>query len=64
MNKKATQNEYHELKGQMISRGTNIARWARKHSYPLTTVYLAASGQRAGIKSTKIRRELEKFVNA
>lgn len=43
-------------------RGTNLKRWAEQHNYPLTTVYLAARGDRAGIRSVEIRNQLLAYV--
>lgn len=51
--------EYAALRAALIGQGTNLARWARKNRYPLTTVYLAARGLRSGIRATAIRKHLE-----
>jgi hypothetical protein len=50
---------YSLLRARMIGHGTTLSRWARKKGYPITTVYGAARGERAGIQATRIRRQLE-----
>ena len=55
--------KYQRLKEGLIQRGTNVVRWAAANGYPVTTVYGAARGLRAGIKAVKIRRALEAFLN-
>jgi hypothetical protein len=55
---------YRKLRAQLIARGTNLRRWATDHGYPVTTVYDAARGTRAGIRCVQIRRELEEFAYA
>jgi hypothetical protein len=66
VNKKngAKPDPYHALRARLIERGTNLWRWAELRGYPYTTVVGAARGDRAGIKSVKILRELEEFTNA
>jgi hypothetical protein len=51
--------KYRELKATLISRGYTLRSWALAHGYKPTTVYGAASGVRAGIKSIRIRKQLE-----
>lgn len=60
--KKANKN-YKRLGTQLVQRGTNFRRWAMDKNYPVTTVYGAARGERSGIVATKIKRELEAFIN-
>lgn len=53
---------YCGLRAELLDMGTNLKRWAEERAYPLTTVYQAASGDRAGIRATKIRKELLEYV--
>jgi hypothetical protein len=46
----------------MIEKGTNLRLWAQAMGYPESTVYAAARGARAGIKSVKIQKELTEYV--
>ncbi len=55
---------YRRLRVRLLQRGTNLRQWAARRGYPVTTVYDAARGTRAGIKSVKIARELEEFAHA
>lgn len=57
-----TSKKYDALKASLIKKGTNLKRWAEKNNYPLTTVYLAASGKRAGVKSMAILEKLHTYV--
>ena len=54
---------YQLLRSRLILKGTNLRRWASQRGYPLTTVYDAAMGRRAGIKAIQIKTELEAFAN-
>ncbi|HYE33526.1 MAG TPA: hypothetical protein VEH27_19045 [Methylomirabilota bacterium] len=62
MPKKVNQ-KYQNLRAKLLKRGTNLSRWAASHGYPITTVYGAARGERAGIKATEIRLKLETLAN-
>lgn len=55
---------YQHLRAALIGKGDNLSVWARRRGYPLTTVYLAARGERSGIKATRIKRELEDYAYA
>lgn len=57
-------NPYKSIRIGLIEKGTNFWRWAAQKEYPYTTVISAAKGERSGIVSVKIKRELEEFVNA
>lgn len=54
--------KYDSLRATLIGKGTNLRRWAADRGYPATTVYGAARGLRGGIRSVRIRRELEEFA--
>jgi hypothetical protein len=58
----STSKKYRALKASLISKGTNLKRWAEDNQYPLTTVYLAASGKRAGVKSITILEKLHRYA--
>lgn len=53
---------YHAIRGGLITRGTTLAAWARKHRIPLRTAYNAAQGIRNGTATAKVRRQLEEAV--
>lgn len=58
MSRKANK-KYIEIRKGLISQGTNLRKWALTHGHPVSTVYSAARGERAGIEAMKIVRELE-----
>lgn len=60
----AVNNKYRRLRSQLISKGTNLRRWAQENNFPITTVYGAARGQRAGIEAIKIKKLLEAYANS
>lgn len=47
----------------LLKRGYNIKRWAEQNGYPMSSVYDALRGSRMGVKSAKIVREVEVFIN-
>lgn len=55
---------YRRLRSRLIARGWNLKRFAEDRGIPLSTVYCAATGTRAGVDSVKILRDLEKLANA
>lgn len=61
---KALPLSYNDLRSALIARGMYLTTWAVKRGYPYTTVVSAAKGERKGVKSSKIRRELEETANA
>lgn len=61
---KNSNDKYRRLRVKLLNRGTNLRQWAALHGYPVTTVYDAARGARAGVKSVKIARELEEYAYA
>lgn len=54
--------KYVKLRSRLIEQGLTLRRFAIDRSYPLGTVYDAASGRRAGIVATKIKKELEEIA--
>lgn len=50
---------YETLASRLKDRGTNFRRFAIARGYAFQTVYSAARGERDGIVTRKIRRELE-----
>lgn len=54
--------KYRELRATLIGRGKSLRLWAVENGYPISTVYDAARGTRAGVESVRIRRKLEEFV--
>lgn len=63
MPKKVNRN-YQQLRARLIHKGTNLSRWAKSHGYPSTTVYLAARGERGGVRAVHIKKELEEYASA
>lgn len=53
---------YQELRWRLLRRGFSLRGWALKQGYPVTTVYSAARGERIGVRSMRIARELEAFI--
>jgi hypothetical protein len=49
-----------ELRVALLRRGDHLRGWARRHQYPLTTVYYALHGIRHGAKSQRILRQLRR----
>ena len=62
MSNKAKRN-YTRLRARLIAQGTNLKRFAELRGYPMTTVYGAARGDRAGVEAVRILRELQEFPN-
>ena len=60
--KKATAN-YKQLRARLIQSGTTLRRFALDRGYKPATVYNAAKGERSGVITTKIHRELEELTN-
>lgn len=56
-------NQYHDLRAALLRAGWTLRSWALAQGYAVQTVYGAAKGTRAGVKSTKIRTELERITN-
>jgi hypothetical protein len=56
--------KYNRLRAGLIRRGHTIASWARLTGYRVSSVYDAAKGNRAGVKSVRIQKQLEDFINA
>lgn len=54
--------KYRQLRSRLIRRGTNPRRWALANGVPVTTVYAALRGDRAGVKATAIRARIEEFL--
>lgn len=54
--------DYTLIRVGLINRGFTLASWARTKGYPVPTVYDAARGKRRGIKSTRIRKQLQAFI--
>jgi hypothetical protein len=50
---------YETLRARLVERGHTLRAFALEKRYPLQTVYSAAKRQRHGVKSKRIRRELE-----
>ncbi len=46
----------------MIRRGTNPRRWALANCLPPSSVYGALRGERAGVESVKITKQLDEFL--
>lgn len=57
-------NEYRKLRAAVIRRGSNLRRWAIAEGVPVSTVYEAARGTRAGVEAIRIRTKLEEFAYA
>lgn len=55
---------YKALRARLIEKGMTLRSFAAAHGLPYPTVYCAARGTRAGIKSVQIRRRLEEVANA
>lgn len=62
VNNKANK-KYRTLRAKLIARGTNLKRFAEAKGYPLTTVYYAASGSRAGVTAVRIHQEILEAAN-
>jgi hypothetical protein len=55
---------YTEVRQQLLRRGMNLRRWARKNKLPVGSVYNAVRGHRNGIAAERIRIKLNRFLNA
>lgn len=55
---------YRNLRARLVRRGTNPRRWALANGLPVTTVYAALRGDRAGVKTTAIRAQIVLFVQS
>lgn len=61
MNGKA-RTKYPNLRARLIERGTTLRRFAMENGLPVRSVYSAARGDRAGVKSVYILKKLEDFA--
>ncbi len=55
---------YAETRAALLRRGFTLASWARARRHRPSTVYDSVKGLRHGLVATKIRYQLEKFLNA
>lgn len=53
---------YRKTRAALVRRGFTIRSWARAHSFPVTTVYGALRGERAGIKAVAVQQQLQAFL--
>ena len=56
--------KYRQLRSKLIEKGITLQGWATQNGVPPTTVYGAATGERNGVKATKIRLQLEGIAYA
>lgn len=59
-----THEAYLDLRIRMIQRGFTLRSFAMSNGYPVPSVYMAARGLRAGIKSVKILNHLKQIAYA
>lgn len=55
--------KYNQIKSRLIERGVTLRSWALQHHFPVGSVYNAAKGLRRGVRATRIRKQLERFLN-
>lgn len=51
--------KYLDIRKSLLGLGYTIRSWALENGHPVTTVYGAARGERGGVKSTRILKQLE-----
>jgi hypothetical protein len=56
-------NSYQQTRIRLIRRGTTLRRWALDNHLPLGTVYNAVKCTRNGVTATRIRQQLERYLN-
>lgn len=56
--------KYRDLRARLYRRGMTLRQFALKHALPPRSVYGAARGERAGVKSLLILKKIEEFVSA
>lgn len=59
-----TNKKYRNLRAALYRRGLSLRQFAITNNLPLRTVYGAASGQRAGVKSVAILKKITEVIQA
>jgi hypothetical protein len=62
MTEKANKN-YRLMRSRLYLAGHSFRSFARQHGFPERSVYSAARGERAGVKSVRILRKLEEVLS-
>lgn len=62
MSRPAT-DKYQRVRGALLFKGLSLRAWARGRGYNPSTVYMAARGERSGVKAARIMRDLEEFCS-
>ncbi len=60
---KANATKYRIMRSRLIRAGTNPRRWALKNGLPVSTVYSAMRGERAGVQAEHIRQQIEAYLS-
>ncbi len=59
----SARSKYQTLRSRLLDRGFTLRKFALKRGYNVQTVYDAARGDRNGIISKRIRKELEGIIH-
>lgn len=54
--------DYRRLRASLIHRGYTLRSFALRHGYSISTVTMAARGERNGVVASRIRRHLEELA--
>lgn len=62
--KRNSMKKYRDLRVKLYLRGVTLRQFALANQIPMRSVYGAARGERAGVKSLLILKKIEDFVSA